>query len=224
MKPLIIVGDSSFAEIAYEYFKKAGFEIKAFLVHREYITKGELFGIPIHPLEEVQTLFPPSQFDAFVALTYRELNRARARLCNEMSNHGYHLVSYVSPNAYVADSAVIGKNCFIFENNVIQSFVKIGDDVILWSGNHIGHHTVIEDHVFIASHVVISGHCFIGHHAFLGVNATLGNNITIGQENWIGPSCLIMKNTEAGQMYRVDPSKPSPISAYRFFKISDDSV
>ena len=28
---------------------------------------------------------------------------------------------------------------------------------MLWSGNHIGHHTTIDDHCFITSHVVISG-------------------------------------------------------------------
>ena len=51
----------------------------------------------------------------------------------------------------------IGENCFIFEDNTIQPFVKIGDDVVLWSGNHIGHHAEIGDHCFISSHVVISG-------------------------------------------------------------------
>jgi acetyltransferase-like isoleucine patch superfamily enzyme len=29
--------------------------------------------------------------------------------------------------------------------------------VTLWSGNYVGHHSIIEDDVFIASHVVVSG-------------------------------------------------------------------
>ena len=49
----------------------------------------------------------------------------------------------------------IGENCFIFEDNTIQPFVVVEDNVILWSGNHIGHHSVIKNHNFVSSHVVI---------------------------------------------------------------------
>lgn len=224
MKPIVIIGDSSFAEIAHEYFIDAGYDVAAFLVHKAFLKNSHLLGKPILPLENIRTLFPPSRYDAFVALTYREINRARQRICNEMLDQGYKLVSYVSPYAFVAKSARIGDNCFIFENNVIQSFVTIGNDVIVWSGNHIGHHSIIEDHVFLASHVVISGHCRIGHHSFIGVNATISNNINIGPANWIGPASLIMKDTQAGQMYRSEASKPSPLTSYRFFKIPDDQI
>ena len=43
----------------------------------------------------------------------------------------------------------IGENSFIFENNVIQPFVRVGNNCILWSGNHVGHRTVLRDHVFV---------------------------------------------------------------------------
>jgi len=33
--------------------------------------------------------------------------------------------------------------------------VTIGNNVTLWSGNHIGHDAMIDDHGFITSHVVI---------------------------------------------------------------------
>ncbi|WP_245213936.1 hypothetical protein [Rhodoferax sp. AJA081-3] len=62
----------------------------------------------------------------------------------------------------------IGENCFILEDNTLQPFTKIGNNVILWSGNHIGHHGEIHDHVTFTSHVVMSGHCSIGPYSFLG--------------------------------------------------------
>ena len=52
-----------------------------------------------------------------------------------------------------------GDNCFILEDNTVQPFVTIGNNVTLWSGNHIGHDSVIEDDCFISSHVVVSGTC-----------------------------------------------------------------
>ena len=76
--------------------------------------------------------------------------------------------SYVSPRAFVWRNVKLGEHCFIFENNVLQPFVNIGDNVVLWSGNHIGHHSKIGDHCFVSSHVVVSGFCDIGANCFLG--------------------------------------------------------
>ena len=65
----------------------------------------------------------------------------------------------------------VGENSFILEANTLQPFVNIGNDVVLWSGNHIGHHSIISDHVFFTSHVVLSGNCVVGSNCFLGVNS-----------------------------------------------------
>ncbi len=65
------------------------------------------------------------------------------------------MISYVSSKATVFPGAPIGDNCFILEDNTIQPFTSIGNNVVLWSGNHIGHHSVIKDHVSFTSHVVL---------------------------------------------------------------------
>jgi carbonic anhydrase/acetyltransferase-like protein (isoleucine patch superfamily) len=82
------------------------------------------------------------------------------------------------------------------ENNVLQPYVKVGRNVIMWSGNHVGHHTTIEDNCFIASQAVISGSVVVGAGTFIGVNATLRDGIVIGKRNVIGASALILKDTE----------------------------
>lgn len=95
----------------------------------------------------------------------------------------------------------IGENTFILENNVIQPFVKIGNNCILWSGNHVGHHSVIGDHCFISSHVVISGSTSIGSNSFLGVNSTIGDNVMIGEKSLIGAGSVVTSDTEPGSVY-----------------------
>jgi sugar O-acyltransferase (sialic acid O-acetyltransferase NeuD family) len=218
--PLIIVGDSSFAEIACEYFAAEGrFEIVAFAVDREFLRRDSLLGHPIVAIDELSSRFPPSECWAFVALTYRELNRARARLVARMREMGYRLASYVSDKAFVWPNVTIGENSFVFENNVIQPFVKIGENVILWSGNHIGHHTTIGDNVFLASHVVISGHVTIGRNCFFGVNATVADQVKIADDNWVGPNTLIAQDTAVGAMYRAESTPLAKVQSYRFFKI-----
>jgi len=217
---LIIVGDSAFAEIAYEYFTHdSDYEVAGFSVEGAYLKKETLFGLPVVPFESVETRFPPSGHHVFVATVYTQLNRLRARLCREAKAKGYTLASYVSSKAFVWRNVEMGENCFVFEDNTVQPFVKLGDNVILWSGNHIGHHSTIGDHCFVSSHVVISGFVEIGSSCFLGVNATVANNVKIGADCWLEPATVVAKDLDAGTFLRSAKSEPAKVSTYRYFKV-----
>lgn len=221
-KKLVIIGDSAFAEIACEYFEgDSEYRVVGFSVERNYLTHKEIAGLPIVPFEELELTFDPHTHEVYVATTYTQLNRLRTRLANAAKNKGYRLASYISSRAFIWRNVELGEHCFIFENNTVQAFVKIGRNVVLWSGNHIGHHSTLRDNCFIASHAVISGFCDIGENSFIGVNATLANNVTIAKDNWIGPNIVIMKNTEAGALYKAEQIAPSKISTLRFFKLRE---
>ena len=101
-----------------------------------------------------------------------------------------------------------GKDVFIFEDNTLQPFTSIGADTILWSGNHIGHHSKIGNHCFISSHVVISGSCTIGNNVFIGVNSTLRDGIHIADESLIGAGSIIMKDTRPKEVYMAERTRP----------------
>ena len=219
-RKLVIVGDSAFAEIAYEYFSvDTDYEVVAFAVERDYLKQDFFHDLPVVPFELVQDNYPPQTHDIFVAIVYSQLNRLRARLVSQAKEKGYGLASYISPRAFVWRNVELGEHCFIFEDNTVQPFVRIGNDVILWSGNHVGHHSTIGDHCFISSHVVISGFCEIGENTFLGVNSTIANNVVIGSDNWLGPSTLITRNTEPCSLFKVDDIAPAKVSSLRFFKV-----
>jgi len=220
VKKLVIVGDSAFAEIAKEYFEHdSDYQVVAFAVEKAYLKRQELHGLPVEPYEELLTKYNPENHDIYVAIVYSQLNRLRTRLANKAKEMGYKLASYISSKAFIWGNVQLGEHCFIFEDNTVQPFVKIGNNVVLWSGNHIGHHSVVQDNCFISSHVVISGFCEIGENSFLGVNATLANNLKIGKDNWIGPNAAIMKSTEDGALYKTTQPEAVKISAPRFFKV-----
>lgn len=224
-RKLVIVGDSAFAEIAFEYFDvDTDYEVVAFSVEQNYLKQEVFHELPVVPFESVQNKYPPQTHDIFVAIVYTQLNRLRARLVSQAKGKGYRLASYISPRAFIWRNVEIGEHCFIFEDNTVQPFVRIGDDVIIWSGNHIGHHSTIDDHCFISSHVVISGFCEIGENTFLGVNSTIANNVVIGRDNWLGPSTLITQNTEPGSLFKMDNTTPTKVSALRFFKVLKNEV
>lgn len=220
---LIIIGDGEFAEIAYEYFTHdSDYEVEAFTVEKEYLKKDYLFGLPVVPFEDLESIYNPENFDAFVAVTYTQLNRVRTRLYNEAKKKGYKLASYVSSCAFVWHDVKIGENCFIFENNVLQYHVELGNNIVLWSGNHVGHRAKIGDNCFVTSHVVISGYCEIGENSFLGVNSTLADFLKIGKDCIIGAGSNIVRNTEDAKVYVGNPGKPMKKSSYEAFDVKEE--
>jgi sugar O-acyltransferase (sialic acid O-acetyltransferase NeuD family) len=219
---MVILGDSAFAEVAYECFTRdSSYEVAGFSVESAYLEREELFGLPVVAFETLEQRFPPSEFHVYAALVYTQLNRLRTRLLRAAREKGFHPASYISSRASVWPNVEMGEHCFVFENNNLQPFVRLGSNVVLWSGNHIGHHTVIEDNCFIASHVVISGFCKIGRNTFMGVNSTLGNNVTIGEDNWIGPGATLTRSTSSNSLYRIPDAEPAKVTARRFFKVPD---
>jgi len=74
----------------------------------------------------------------------------------------------------------------------LQPFLKIGEKVVLWRGNHIVHHTKIGSHTFITSHVVISGGVSIGESSFLGVNSTVIDHINVEPKSFIKANQLVI--------------------------------
>jgi sugar O-acyltransferase (sialic acid O-acetyltransferase NeuD family) len=200
-KKLIIFGANDTAKLAHYYFQNdTEYEVVAFTVDPAYIQENEFQGLPLLSFETIESQYPPSQYDLFVAVSYNQINKLRAKKFQEALDKGYTLPSYISSKASVWSES-IGRNCFIMEDNTIQPFVSIGDNVVLWSGNHIGHDTVIQDHCFISSHVVVSGHVVVEPYCFLGVNATIRNAIRIATECVIGAGAIIVKNTEPKGVY-----------------------
>src|SRR5262249_1352519 len=122
----------------------------------------------------------------------------RARLAAASKARGYGLASYISSRCFVWRNVQIGEHSFVFEDNTVQPFVRLGRNVVLWSGNHIGHHSVIRDNAFVSSQVVISGFCDIGENCFLGVNSTIANNVTLGRDVWLGPNTNVVKDVPEG--------------------------
>jgi sugar O-acyltransferase (sialic acid O-acetyltransferase NeuD family) len=217
---LVIFGIGEIAQVAHYYFERqTSQKVAAFTVDAPYVNADTFCDLPLIAFEDVTRLYPPADYDMFVAIGYSKLNAVRREKFEAAKALGYTLTSFVSPHATVLNDGRIGENCFIFEDNTIQPFATIGDDVTLWSGNHIGHHSTIGDHTFIASHAVISGGVKIGKQCFIGVNATLRNHISIGDRCVIGAGALILSDAEPEGVYLGVETERSRVPSSRLRKI-----
>lgn len=207
-KKVIIFGTQDYAELAHYYLENdSDHEVVAFCVNKDYLPEdGKFKGLPVVAFEEAAHIYPPGDFSFFAPMSPKKMNQVREQIYTALKGLGYELISYVSSKATICGNS-IGDNCFILEDNTLQPFTSIGNNVVLWSGNHIGHHGQIKDHVTFTSHVVMSGHCVIGENSFFGVNATLRDGLNIGKGTLVGMAAAITKDTDEWGVYIGNPAK-----------------
>jgi len=218
MARVVIFGMRDFASLAHFYLKHdSPHDVAAFSVSREYLPDDRTFeGLPVVAFEDVEEVYPPAEFRFFIPMSHRRMNRLREAMYVAAKAKGYALISYVSSRATVWPGSEIGENCFILEDNTIQPYTRIGHNVMLWSGNHLGHHGVIEDHVLFTSHVVLSGHCHVGPYCFFGVNSTIRDHLRIAEGTFVAMAAAVTRDTEAWGMYRGNPATKSRVLSKDF--------
>lgn len=209
-RKLLIFGSAEIAELARFYFDlDSPYQVVAFVVDDEFYSETTFQGLDVVPWSDALKKYPPSEYSMHVALSYRGLNSLRENKFKQCQSAGYELVSYVSSRATIFPDLKLGSNCFILENQNIQPRVTLEDNVMLWSGNHVGHGSTIKEHAYLASHVVISGHVEIGRRCFIGVNATIRDFLLIGDDTFIGMGAIVTRNLAEGSV--VLPSKSEVI-------------
>lgn len=216
MAKVVIFGTRDTAELACYYLRHdSPHEVVGFTVSAEYRSGDSFLGLPLVSLEDLERVYPPDGFTCFVPMTARRMNLARREIYEQVKAKGYQCVSYISSRAtMLADS--VGENCLILENNVVQPRVSIADNVMLWSGNHIGHHSQIESHNFITSHVAVGGHSVIAPYCFLGGNSTVRDGLHVAEGTFLAMASALTRDSEPWSVYRGNPARKMRVDSRRF--------
>tara|TARA_Y100000590_G_scaffold43525_1_gene46343 strand:+ start:385 stop:1047 length:663 start_codon:yes stop_codon:yes gene_type:complete len=213
MEKIVIFGTGELAQRIFYYLKDTEDEIVAFSANKSNINSEKLLGLPIVPFENIEEKYPPKEFSMFIALAYSKMNKKRTKFFDEAKSKGYELYSFVHPSTKIWDEFEMGENCFILAENIIQPFVKIGDNVLIGSNNLISHNTVIENNCFLSSNITLGGHITIGANSFIGLSATINQRVKIGKECIIGAGTLITKDVNDKEVYAENSSKKLPQSS-----------
>jgi sugar O-acyltransferase (sialic acid O-acetyltransferase NeuD family) len=223
-KDLVIFGIGKIAEVVYYYAKEeCGFNVVAFAVDEQFKNLETFNGLPVISFENVELQYPPAKYDMFVAVGYHDLNRLREIKCKESLGKGYHLVSVISPHANLPGNVVTGWNCFIMPPAIIHPCVQIHNNVFIWSGAMVAHHSVIGDNCWLTSCCNISGNVNMGANTFVAVNATVGHSVVIGKDCFLGANSLVTKNLEDEKVVIAESSKPLRLNSRQFLRMSSFS-
>ncbi len=217
-------GIGKIAEVIFYYAKEeCGFDVVAFCVDDGYKTVGKFNNLPVIAFSEIVKTYPPEQFDMFIAVGYHDLNRLREARCKEAIEKGYTLVSIVSPKVQIPSNVLIGWNCFVMPPALIHPCVNIGNNVFVWSGALIAHHSVIDDNCWLTSCCNISGNVHIGANTFVAVNATVGHSVRIGKNCFLGANTLVTKDLGEEKVVIAESTKPIRLNSTQFLNISSFS-
>jgi len=195
VKKIFIFGLGTISDVVFHYFTdNSDYRVDGFVEYDKLINSNKKFGLPVVKLSKLNQIFPPDQYEGFVAIGYKNFNTERENAFKLLKEKKYKLCNFISRKSAIAKNVIIGENCLILENQTIQPYVQIKNNVYLWSGNHIGHHSIINENTFVSSHVVISGNCKIGKNCFFGVNASIADGIEIKNRCTVFMSANVNKN------------------------------
>src|SRR5689334_24231901 len=118
--------------MAYESFTHdSPYEVVAFATEAPYLVAEEKAGLPVVALDELASRFGPAEVEAFVAVSFTELNRLRERLFLAVKEAGFTCASYVSARASVWHNAELGENVFVAHGATVDHRSRVGNDVTL---------------------------------------------------------------------------------------------
>lgn len=207
MSKIIIFGNLDAAELACFYFKNDSPHCPvAFCVDGSYIKENTFYGLPVIAFEDIESTFSKDDYLFHAPIYASGMNDLRTNIVSRIEKKGYNLTSYISSKAYTWNST-IGKNAFILEGCNIQPFCKVGNNNIIWSFTHIGHHSIIGDNNFISSHVAIAGHNKIGNNCFIGTNSTTRDGTQIVSRTFVGQDSSVVKDIHKEGVYVGMPAK-----------------
>jgi sugar O-acyltransferase (sialic acid O-acetyltransferase NeuD family) len=222
VKSIILFGAGQVGEVVYRHLRVQGeYDVLAFTAEPPFVPESATFaGLPVVSFDDLDETFPPDRCDMLVAVGFQDLNGLRRRMYERAKAKGYRLPSLVSRRAGCGDWLDTGDNCLILDNVTIEPGVKVGNNVVLWSGVLVGHHSVIEDHCWVAGNAVLGGSAKLGAQTFVGLGAVVGNEVEIGAKSVLGAGVVLTKCTEPNSVFVQRDTERYRLDSEHFMRIS----
>jgi sugar O-acyltransferase (sialic acid O-acetyltransferase NeuD family) len=220
MSKVILFGTGRGADVAFRFLKRdSDHVVCGFSTEREYLKQDTFHDLPVVAFEEVERQFPPGEYKFLILLGYQRMNALRAEKYLQAKAKGYEFISYVNSQFYRAEDLNVGENCFILDNQSISLDVKIGNNVVMWSSNHVGDLSSIGDHSWLASHVTVAADVTVQPYCFLGIGATIANKLTLGPRTFVGANALVASATTENSVHLSSASEAADLDSDAFMRV-----
>lgn len=217
---LVIVGCGETCSIAMEIAVSQGsYEICGFSQEAASSEQGSHLGLPLVPLQDIRTYFPPEEYQVFVAISFVWLNQSRCRIYQQLNAQHYVFANIISPLAYVSPSAQLGNNLLIYDFASVGTSSIIGNNATLCSHSIVSHSSHIGAHCYLAAGATTGGFCQTGERCFIGLQATLSDQSHLQDDSIVSATSFLPKGKHASGLYVGNPAKRQEIDMNDFLRL-----
>ncbi|MBI5301502.1 MAG: NeuD/PglB/VioB family sugar acetyltransferase [Chloroflexi bacterium] len=190
IKPLLILGDGTFATETLDIAETAGgFKPLGFVNSLERPASGAVHaGLPVFWIDEIP--FRPAECYLVAGI----VSTTRRNFIETMLARDYKFTSVIHPSATISRRSSIAAGCVINAGVVISANTRVQAHVILNRGCLIGHDNLIQPFCTIGPGANLAGGLEIGEGAYIAVGAVIRDHVTIGAGSVVGGGAVVVKS------------------------------
>jgi sugar O-acyltransferase (sialic acid O-acetyltransferase NeuD family) len=121
-------------------------------------------------------------------------NKIREKLFKMMRSNDLEIINAVHPDAVINSFVSMGEGIVIAAGSVINPNTFIDDNVIINTGVTVDHDCIIEKHVHLSPGVNLGGNVKVQKGAHIGIGATVLPGINIGKKSVVGAGAVVTKD------------------------------
>ena len=120
----------------------------------------------------------------------------RRKIVELLLERGAEFITYIHPESFVSESAIIGRGAVISYHCNIGPNAVVGDYTLVNARASISHDSQVGKYNFIGPNVCLSGFTKVGDENLFGINSATIPQIEIGNRNKIAAGMTLDKNVE----------------------------
>lgn len=209
MKELLIIGARGWGREVFQAISKTNEVKNGELVIKGFLdSKSDAFDglrgkfAPIICSPEDYEIQPGDIF--FVAMGDPHWRKHYAEL---IESKGGRFYTYISPNAYVLDTAIIGEGSFISPWCSVSDNVSIGKHVLLHAFSVIGHDSIIKNYGTLLTSSFLGGYTEVGECSQMSPKSMIVPHKKIGDNVVVGAASVVIRDVKEGDTVFGNPAK-----------------
>lgn len=183
MKPLLIIGASSFGRLIATLAEECGRPVAGFI--DDTIDGPSILG----NTHDLGTELQPLHYELALAIGYKHL-QARLGQFIRLKEAGFHFPTLIHPTARISKHANLEEGSLVMGGADVDAFSEVGSVCVLWPRAVVSHDNRIGRNTFISPAATLCGFVTVGQSSFIGANSTIVDGSTLRENSFVKAASL----------------------------------